>query len=345
MSSRSSRLSRRDFLKLSAVGLAGVFLGGSVVPLIRRLQQSPAEVTVLKAASYGSDLTAILRRGLDSYSGVADRVRGARVVLKPNLIDFDPDRPVVTHPAMLAAAIAALRQLGAGEVIVAEGSGHNRDMEMILEQTGVDRVLRDENVPFVDLNTDAISKVPTVSRYTGLPHFFFPNTILGADLVISMPKMKTHHWAGATLSLKNLFGTIPGVKYGWPKNYLHWYGIPQCIADIATTLAPGFAIVDGIVGMEGDGPLNGTAVDTGVIVMGVDLTAVDATAARIMGIYPERLEYLAMMVPYGGSVNEALIHQAGEAIRDVQADYAVLPHLAQVKDRPSLWKRALTSGW
>ena len=151
-------------------------------------------------------------------------------MLKPNLIDYDPDRPLNTHPAMIAAAISALRQLGAQEVIVAEGSGHNRDMEMILEQTGVDQVLRDEKVRFVDLNSDAISPVPLVSNYTKLSQFFFPNTILGADLVVSMPKLKTHHWAGATLSLKNLFGTIPGVKYGWPKNYpaLVWHLQKHC---------------------------------------------------------------------------------------------------------------------
>ena len=77
-------------------------------------------------------------------------------------------------------------------------------------------------------------------------------------MLISLPKLKTHHWAGATLSLKNLFGTLPGICYGWPKNELHWRGIPNSIVDIALTRTPDLAIVDGIVGMEGDGPLNGT---------------------------------------------------------------------------------------
>ena len=82
--------------------------------------------------------------------------------------------------------------------------------------------------------------------------------MLTADVFISLPKMKTHHWAGATLSLKNLFGTLPGICYGWPKNELHWRGIPNSIVDIALTQTPHLAIVDGIVGMEGDGPLVGT---------------------------------------------------------------------------------------
>jgi uncharacterized protein (DUF362 family) len=345
MPSKSKKLSRRDFMKLSAAGIVGVFLGAAVAPWVKRLQQPLANVMIARENSYASDLTGTIRRGISYYTDVLDKVKGGRVVLKPNLIDYDPERPLNTHTAMIAAAISALRQLGAQEVIVAEGSGHNRDMEMILEQTGVDQVLRDEKVRFVDLNSDAISPVPLVSNYTKLSRLFFPNTILGADFVISMPKLKTHHWAGATLSLKNMFGTIPGVKYGWPKNHLHWYGISKSIADISTTLDPGFAIVDGIVGMEGDGPLNGTAVNSAVIIMGDNLTAVDSTAARIMGIYPENLSYLSLMLPYGGTINETLINQVGEQIADVQSDFKVLPHMAQIKEKPPLWKRAIISGW
>jgi uncharacterized protein (DUF362 family) len=345
MFSRSKKLSRRDFLKLSVVGLAGVLLGGTITPLLKRLQQPSADVMILKATSYNSDLEDIIRRGISSYGNILEKIKDGRIVLKPNMIDFDPNHPLYTHPAMITATISVLRQLGAQEVIVAEGSGHNRDMDMILEQTGFDQALRDEKVPFVDLNLDAISPVPIKSNYTGLSQFFLPHTILGADIVISMPKMKTHHWAGATLSLKNLFGTIPGVKYGWPKNFLHAYGIPQSIADIATTINPDFTIVDGIIGMEGDGPLNGTAVNSNVVLMGNNLTAVDSTAARIMGIYPEQLEYLRLMLPYGGTINKFDIHQIGEEIESVQSDFNVLPLNAYIKQKPSLWQLAVSSGW
>ena len=75
-----------------------------------------------------------------------------------------------------------------------------------------------------------------------------------------MPKMKTHHWAGVTLSLKNCFGCLPGRVYGWPKNALHWVGIDKAILDVAGAVRPGYAIVDGIVAMEGNGPIDGTPV-------------------------------------------------------------------------------------
>ena len=89
--------------------------------------------------------------------------------------------------------------------------------------------------------------------------WYLPRTALGADLLVSMPKMKTHHWVGATLAMKNLFGVVPGGVYGWPKNVLHWAGIDECIADLHAVFPRQFAIVDGIVGMEGNGPIQGAA--------------------------------------------------------------------------------------
>jgi len=74
---------------------------------------------------------------------------------------------------------------------------------------------------FAVLNRDDVRQVKVTTSFT-LDLLWVPQTILAADLVVSMPKVKTHHWAGVTLSLKNMFGTIPGSVYGWPKNVLHW---------------------------------------------------------------------------------------------------------------------------
>src|SRR5207302_1678935 len=155
-------------------------------------------------------------------------------------------------------------------------------------------VLRHYDVPLVDLNHDEPVKTPNVGRLTWLEHLYLTQTITSADVFISLPKLKTHHWAGATLSLKNLFGTLPGICYGWPKNELHWRGITNSIIDIALTQTPHLAIVDAIVGMEGDGPLNGTARHVGALVMGTDLVAVDASCCRLMGLPEERIAHLAL---------------------------------------------------
>jgi uncharacterized protein (DUF362 family) len=146
-------------------------------------------------------------------------------------------------------------------------------------------------------------------------------------VLISLPKLKTHHWAGATLSLKNLFGTLPGICYGWPKNELHWRGIDNSIVDIALTRTPDLAIVDGVIGMEGDGPLNGTARPLGALIMGSDLLAVDATCCRLMQLDPERIGYLVLgQGKKLGLLREPQIQQIGETVASLAQPFATVPH-------------------
>jgi len=149
--------------------------------------------------------------------------------------------------------------------------------------------------------------------------------VLGADLVVSMPKMKTHHWVGATLSMKNLFGTVPGGVYGWPKNVLHWAGITESIADLHTVFPRAFALVDGIVGMEGNGPIQGTAKPMGVLVAGRDPVAVDATCCRLMRIDPVRIGYLQLAAGDAAAFAESNVRQAGEPISAVAQPFALIP--------------------
>jgi uncharacterized protein (DUF362 family) len=98
--------------------------------------------------------------------------------------------------------------------------------------------------------------------------------------------------------------------------------------------------------MEGDGPLHGDVINSGVIVMGDNLTAVDATAARIMGVYPENIDYLMyMMAAFGGTINEHRIQQLGENLADFRQDFHVLDHMAFIKRPLPLTKKLLLLGW
>ena len=138
-----------------------------------------------------------------------------------------------------------------------------------------------------------------------------------ADLIVSMPKMKTHHWVGFTASMKNLYGVIPGIKYGWPKNVLHHAGIPQTVFDINASLPKAIAIVDGIECMEGDGPIMGSPKQMGLVVVGTNPTAVDATVARIMDIDPAQVQLPAIWRRIGlGPIDDARIEQRGERWQD-----------------------------
>jgi uncharacterized protein (DUF362 family) len=139
--------------------------------------------------------------------------------------------------------------------------------------------------------------------------------------------MKLHHWAGATLSMKNLFGIMPGKFYGWPKNSLHLAGIHESILDINASIKPYLAIVDGIVGMEGDGPIMGTAKEANVLVMGRNFPAVDATCARIMGINPKKIPYLNRASGLLGPVEEEEIEQRGDVIQAVRTNFQLLEEI------------------
>ena len=177
----------------------------------------------------------------------------------------------------------------------------------------------------MDLNLDAVRAVSLRTRASRLKQLYFPCTALEADFIVSLPKLKTHHWSGVTLSLKNMFGIVPGCCYGWPKNILHWAGITPAILDINSTVRPDFAIVDGIVGMEGNGPLQGSPKSAGVLIMGDDPVAVDATCARVMGLAPERIDHLAKAGALLGHLRADKIRQLGESVASVRTPFAVLP--------------------
>jgi uncharacterized protein (DUF362 family) len=253
------------------------------------------------------------------------------VLLKPNMVEFEQEQAINTHPLMVAGAAEALLRAGAREVVVGEGPGHRRDVEYLLTATGLFDHLREMKLRFVDLNHDDVREVPLASWFTGMRSLAFPLSVLEADLVVSMPKLKTHHWAGMTCSMKNFFGVVPGAVYGWPKNILHFHGIDQSILDINATIRPGLSIVDGIVGMEGDGPIMGRAHPVGFIAMGTDLPAVDATCARVVGIDPDKLAYLEAAGHFLGNTDARRIDHVGEAPSRFQTSFALIDRMTHIR--------------
>jgi uncharacterized protein (DUF362 family) len=324
---------RRDFLKYTALA--------SLVPTLAGCQSSTrwqreafrkkarSRVAILPAKAYDLPLKDVILRGIKLC---ALQVSGKRIVLKPNLVEFDPKAVINTNPAVIEAAVEAFRTLGAAEVVVAEGPGHRRDNEYLLSASGLYDVIREHKIRYVDLNTDDVRATPVRSSFTRFKQLYLPETLFNADLLVSMPKLKTHHWAGVTLSMKNMFGIIPGAVYGWPKNILHWQGIDNSILDINSSLPlPQFAIVDGIVGMEGNGPLQGQAKAAGVLIFGDDLVAVDASAARLMRIEPAKVNHLAKADTFLGNLANEKIEQIGEKLEIYQQDFAVIEDFQDLK--------------
>jgi uncharacterized protein (DUF362 family) len=289
----------------------------------------PSAVSIVRAPEYDQRLYETVRRILEEHR--LD-VRGRSVAIKPNLVEFEPETSINTHPLLVHAAYEAFRALGAASVCIAEGPGHRRNTLDLADAAGYFKTIpRFEDV-FVDLNLDDVSPVRSPRRFQRLDKLYLPNTVLGADLLVSMPKMKTHHWVGATLAMKNLFGVVPGGVYGWPKNVLHWSGIDESIVDLNAIFPRQFAIVDGIVGMEGNGPIMGVPKRVGVLVAGRDPAAVDATCCRVMRIDPAKIEYLRLASKGKRShVLEPEIRQMGEKIDAVASPFELVPEFRTLR--------------
>jgi uncharacterized protein (DUF362 family) len=292
------------------------------VTLIPSFQRPPSGVVIRRVANYEEDLASVIYESLAVFKLP---VKGKSVLLKPNLVGLDPLGVMNTHPAVIAATRECFLRLGAGQVFVGDGPAMDRDTEAILESIRLRDYLGKSAGVLVDLNIDDVARVLLKTHASRLKELYLPKTALGVDFLVSMPKLKTHHWAGVTLSLKNMFGVVPGACYGWPKNVLHWAGIDQAILDVNAAARPDFAIVDGVVGMEGNGPIQGSPKVSKVLVFGSDAVAVDATCCRIMGLVPERVKYLAGAGTLLGHVSADKIQQLGEGIASVRNQFAVLP--------------------
>ena len=295
-----------------------------------------AEVFVAKHQKYDRDLQQTIQDGLISCGFRPQQFAGTRVLLKPNMVE--PTRAIphmTTHPAVIIAASEVFRRWGA-TVRVGEAPGHVRDTEMALVESGIGEALRDADLSFADLNYEQVAWRRNRGRISPLKGIYFPQNVIEADYVVSMPKLKTHHWVGLTCSMKNFYGILPGIKYGWPKNVLHHNGIPETVVDINATISPSLTIVDGIDCMEGDGPILGSAKHMGLILVGGNLPAVDATAARIIGLSPERINYLQLAADYLGPIADNRIEQRGERWQDISDAFQILdePHLRDLRASP-----------
>ena len=298
-------MNRRDWL----IGSAAVT--GSALTLTFQLQKysqdvrpTRSRVAILNADQYSDKLDELVYQGLRLFNL---NIRGKSVLLKPNIVEYIPGRPVNTDAQLIGAAAEAFLRSDAASVTVAEGPGHHRDTELLVHETGLADQLLHRKISFVDLNRDGLVKTKLLANYSGLGHLWLPRSVLATDFIVSMPKVKTHHWTGVTLSMKNMFGIVPGSRYGWPKNVLHWAGIHESILDICATVRPHFVIADAIVGMEGGGPLSGGAKPLQTILFSDDPVAADWRLAPLLEIEPAGVKHIREAARFIGNNHGVLL--------------------------------------
>ena len=267
------------------------------------LKLAPASAPEVFVAS-GGEAYAVARQALAQASLAF--ASGARVLLKPNAGRMtQPMSGVDTHPEVVAAAIDAFSEAGAQVAVGDSPIAGVRSLEA-LEQCGIAAVARSRNVQVLDLDRRPPVSVQ-IEDARAIQQLKVCADVLEHEFVVSIPVMKTHMHTVVTLAIKNMKGCL----WRRSKTELHmlepvaWSterSLDVAIADMATVLRPHFAIIDGIIGLEGLGPGAGTAKPLGAVVVSHDAFAADAVACRLMGLDASQVPHLRLAAERTGSV-------------------------------------------
>src|SRR3954463_5147855 len=180
-------ITRREML--AAAG--GIAIAAAAGCGIEQRSIPAARGSILKVPAYDQSVYDIMRRVVAEHAG---EVRGRNILLKPNLVEFEPESSINTHPILVHAAFEAFRALGAATVRIAEGPGHRRNTLDLADAAGYFHTVPHFEDHFTDLNLDDVTRVHPTRQFSRIKKLYLPNTTLRADLLVSMAKMKTHHW-------------------------------------------------------------------------------------------------------------------------------------------------------
>jgi uncharacterized protein (DUF362 family)/Pyruvate/2-oxoacid:ferredoxin oxidoreductase delta subunit len=295
-------------------------------------------VSLISCAGYDREVVhAAVQQAVDLLGGMSAFVRpGQRVLLKPNLLKArPPEAAVTTHPEVVRAVVRLVQQAG-GRVEVGDSPGMG-DLAKVSERTGILGVVREEGAELADFS-EAVG-VKNAGRFQ---RFEIARPAREADVIINLPKLKTHGMTTLTGAVKNLFGCVPGKrKVQWHFNTgVNHELFMDMLVELSMLLRPQLTIMDAVVGMEGNGPGSGDPRRIGVVIAGADPVAVDAVAARVVGVDPEKLAILRSARAKGiGEMRQAFIEVLGDPIGKVAITGFRLPPQEHLEWRLPEWAR------
>lgn len=224
------------------------------------------------------------------------------ILVKPNMLARrTPEKAVTTHPTVLDAVITVLKEFGAKSenITVADSSGGPGNQAVLQANYGTcgfSLIAQNHNV---NLCTKLKSRSVKTSG-TAVKEFEIINPALDCDIVINLPKMKTHVMTGMSGAVKNLFGVIPGMKKAeFHMRFPQKENFADMLVDLCETVKPTFTIVDGIIAMEGDGPSGGMPKNMGMLIAGSNPYYIDLAIAHMMGFEPMSLPVAAAAIKRG----------------------------------------------
>jgi uncharacterized protein (DUF362 family) len=293
-------------------------------------QTEPEPIGPVVGLAKGKDYQAVTSQAIANAGGLATIVSaGDTVLIKPNLCwNKYVDSPITTDYRVVAEIVSEVKALGAGRIIIAEGPfGPECFTQTNLTLSKYDTI---QGVDFISFNAFAkddcyyLQGLPSVTGKA----LYIPKVYVDADVVITVPKMKTHNNGMVTLGLKNAFGVPPRSIYGTSKTTgskirLHNdFDFTEAIVEINLIRKPDFVVIDGIVAGEGEGPLNNSVVDAQLILAGSDIVAVDTVGAALMGFDPLKIPHIALAGQSGlgeGDLNKITV--IGGSVEDLAIDF------------------------
>ncbi|HDQ45898.1 MAG TPA: DUF362 domain-containing protein [bacterium] len=284
-----------------------------------------SQVAIRKCDDYDyARVTDAVHATLSSLGGIGAYIRsGQKVLIKPNMLSAkSPDRAVTTHPAVLEAVIREAQQAG-GEVRVGDSpSAVFRGLARYWEATGYRAVAERTGVPLLNFEAGG-----TIARMIDGSEYHLARHVLEADVVINLPKMKTHGLTLYTGAVKNLYGCLPGFqKARYHKLYPKPEDFSRVLVDIYTCIRPVLTVMDAVFAMEGNGPSTGSSRRVGLILASADGIALDAVANRIMGYKPGEVHTTRIAGERGvGESDLDRIRIGGPGIESVALSDFVLP--------------------
>lgn len=272
------------------------------------------KVFFVKQDSYvQTEIDSAVRRVFDHFGGISRFVKsGMRVLLKVNLVSgHDIERRVTTDPSIVRAVANLVLEAGATPII-ADSPGID-SFARAAEKAGFMKLAQELGIECRELN-DPVDLPPGENAM--FKHIQVSRQVLEADAVISLAKLKTHGQMYLTMGVKNLFGTIPGrLKAGWHYNVgLSREKFAGLLLDIYAGVRPAFTLIDGVIGMDGDGPTSGDPYEFGLIGGCVDALTMDFWLCRMLGAKLE--EYPLYLAAKGKDLPECVLNP-----EDVEGDF------------------------
>ncbi len=253
--------------------------------------------------------------GFNLLGGINKYIRkNDKILLKPNLLaPKKPETGALTHPEFIRAVIHIVKKAGAHPA-VGDSPGLGT-AEQIVKSSGIKKICEEENVPVINLQTP-VKK--TIKNGKIAKTITIAEEIYKFDKIINLPKLKNHGLTQITVALKNLYGVIPGLRKGaYHFRYKSINEFNSLLIELNQLVKPVINIVDGILGMEGDGPASGDPKKADLIIMGEDTISVDYISAILMNYDPDSISFIktAKEYKFGGYTKE-LINVKGKKIED-----------------------------